>query len=521
MNSFMEGLSLTTQSRQTAVLRCDGQEIHWNIFAFDRRGRQDPDDDGAVFNVFEQINDYWKTLAITVQKQIFDAYGRIAQLFEQNPADLDWQLRAAVAELLNAHDLADMKYWIDYKANIVIPVDLFDIYVDSPENAGTRNRTYLKEDYKKLLVLSVILRAMVPVWGEYILRTGKEKGTTYKEFYAVRLLASSQLFQSEPMEKLRIFVQDTLPTDKPKDSATIMAFSEDDFSEWMTSLVLVRRISIGDIRGISPKSHLIKNIFQFIRHKFGTHENSFIGKVKSKEVEGSSQEDQSNLSKLESYKMREANPAGDIAIITHSVRDWKTVIAKICPAVPAQMVVESIASVQHLEATILIPEQIALLQYVIKPMLSPISVMFLNKVNMIRNIGVVQAVLWHSGYYEMAALVGAEVIRNDEMMSLGSTGSRARITKEQALELEQIYPYPRRPYGKQKQVKIQNAGIIAIEQLFDAFTENDWKLSIPEHWIDHSKLIMKPRRYSTPNDIRVKIAELVIAVGKYEYPFIR
>lgn len=521
MDSYNGMLSIVMADRQDAILRFNGQEITWNVFAFDRKSRLDPNDlENSNYDVFEQINSYFLTLPIEQQQNIFNVYKEIYELLERSPADLDWSLRKLVAKLYDQVDLQDIRRWVSFVSRIRIPDDLQEIYDDSPENNGSRNRTYLREDYKSLLALSVALRMMIPVWGEYILRVGKEKGTTYKEFYAARLLLSSKLYYCEAMEKLRVFVEETIPTDKPKDSASIVAFSEDDFNEWMTSLVLVRRITVGDIRGLNPKTHLIKNIFQYIRQKFNTHENNFIGKVKAEDGDNNTGDDYTNLSKIETYKMRQELPTGDVIILRHSVRDaWKAV-QRICPSLPAEMLEESLqACYTGLRDTIIGQPQIALAQYVYSPVLRPTAFMHLKKRELVQTLAVSQAILWKNGWHDLAALVSASAIPQVNTISVSSTVSRTRISKEQMAQLEHWFPYSRKPHGKQKQLKLQNVGAIAVESLFTFFTSNDWRLNLPERWLQEQPVLPKAKRYVAPYDIRTKLADFVILVASQATPF--
>ena len=72
---------------------------------------------------------------------------------------------------------------------IHIPVRLEDTFVHSDERPMTRDKTYTKPDYVKLIGLTLALRPMIPIWGEFIERTHKETGTSFKEYYAYLLMA--------------------------------------------------------------------------------------------------------------------------------------------------------------------------------------------------------------------------------------------------------------------------------------------------------------------------------------------
>lgn len=521
MSDNVETLKLTILTRQDVELSFNGEKLVWNIFAFDKTSKNDRTMPGTGYDIFEQNNAYWATFSVEKQARIFAIYTEIFNLLDFIPLDMDWRLRSLVKSLYEEYDLDDLKKWVDYKAAILLPDNLDEVYVDSPEISGSRNRTYLKEDYKWLLVLSVALRAMIPIWGEYIAKTSKDKGTTYKEMFAARLLKGSKIEKSEPIEKLKIFITETIPAEKSKASAVLAGISEEDFPEWMTALTLVRRICIGDIRGLPDQAHLVKLIFQYIRYKVGAHENNFIGRVRDKDSEATSSDEVKNLSTIEEYKMRQEISAGYIGILKFGLRSHQKVLKRICPGIAAARVNESIQICTRNLANVSINQgQVAIVQYLLAPVIPPQGVMHLPKRTLIHYIGVIQAILWHHGHHEMAMLVGAEGISNSDYLSIGHTTSRTRILKEQLTELETLFPFNRRPSGKQKTVKIQNTGVIAIDELFDIFTANDWKLNIPESWLVEAGITnVRINRFPTSNDIKVKIATLVIEIAKHETPF--
>lgn len=515
MTQKSEGLSLKFISKHEARINYKGESLSWNIFPYFKGNNV------LTYDIFEQINDYLKQAPEEQQKNLFEVYKKIHALLELPTQNLDNDLKKLVAELFSHTDIYAVKNWIDIKANIVVPAVIEEIYQDTDENTGNRNRTYIKEDYRWLIALSTLLRLMTPVWGEYISKTNKEKGNNFKEYYAASLLESSNIYHSIPMEKLRLFVNENIPKERSKTSATMAALSEEDFPEWLNRIVIVRKLCIEDIRGLSSDNHLIKVIFQYVRHQIRTLDSKFFGIIKEKFTieSNNSSDDNNNLSKIEGYKIRQEVAAGDIAVIRVSLMDPHAVARKLCPTIDLKLVDEAISIVKPLENEIISRSQKALVQYIFKPICPTSGILLLKKVDLVRNMGVALAVLWNAGWYDIAALMTAIEIPNDEYLSLGFSGVRARITKAQHEKLEYLYPYTRRPQGKQRIIKNQSPAVAEIERLNEDFTRNDWKLVIPQHWFDSVKLNYRTSRYSAPADIRIKIADFVIALAEREFPF--
>lgn len=493
------------------ILEHKGVQIGWNMALFDKASFN------GEFDIFEQINGYWGHLSMDIQDKIFDVYQRIKDVFDSvwENNELTRQLYKLIAELYEHHQLTDIKFWISFRSNIVVPHGLREEFKESHETPGTRERTYLKADYEWLVALSVALRPMVPVWGEFINRTRKDAGTVFKEYYAFQLLAYSNIYNAEPMERLRVYVEHSLPAEKSKAAAIFGGISSEDFPMWVLGLVVVRRLSIGDVRGTDPGTTLVSFIYKYIGQKVKGHDNNFIGMVKDKQVEGQGQEGENNLSKLEGYKIKQEIPAGDIAIIEHCAKKPMELARRLCPEIDEKLVKESIDAVfATLQSHKIFVPQMTIVQWVVARVLPPRGMLHLKKTTVLTVMGVVQAILWHKQHYELAALMTAIEQDNDDEMQLGGTDSRARIPKDILEQLEALYPFSRRPTGKQRNVKRVNPAVETIDELSKGFGQHDWRLTLPSSWVEQVTGNKNNRRYSVPHDIKIKLATIVIQIAQ-------
>lgn len=511
--------------RSEAIMSHRGEQLSWGVALFEKLEKStafQPD-----FDIFEQLNRYWaEQVDMTRQDKIFDVYKRMRAAFDKitdfhgeawDTYDLTRELLPLVAELYSYHPLEDIRHWYDFKSGLPVPHKLDDEYDQQKRSAsgGTREKTYLKDDYKGLTVLAVAIRAMIPVWGEFILLTRREKGTALKEFYAFKLLAATgnDLYTSPPMEKLRIYVEASLP-DKSTESAVLRAISSEDFPLWVLSLVVVRRLAVGDLRGLDPDSNLITFIFKYIGQKVKSHDNSFMGLVKPKQTEGQGQEGENNLSKLEGYKVKQEIPAGDIVIMSYSMQRHEPVIQRLCPDLDMHLLEQSLVSVRALDEQQIKEPQIVLMQWMLKPVIPPRGLLHLSKKLVLEGMAITQAVLWHQGHYELAGLVSAIAQSNDEGTFLTGSDSRARIPADLAAQLQQLYPHVRRPTGKQQKTQLpKTTAELAITKMMGLFSQSDWRLTLPAAWV--GKLTGSPtaRRYSTPHEIKIKLANLSIQLA--------
>ena len=490
------------------------REIKWSVSLFEKTSFS------GEFDIFEQINGYWKHLTPAAQDKIFDIYSRIRDVFDSiwDTNQLTQDLYPLVAELYTFHELAEIRHWIDFRSDLAIPEGLRDSFKESYETPGTRERTYLKEDYRWLVALSIGMRVMIPIWGEFISRTWREAGTTFKEYYAFKLLAYSSIAKSEPMERLRVYVEHSLPADKSISSAILGGISSEDFPTWILGLVVVRRLSVGDVRGMDPNSSLVTFIYKYIGQKVKGHDASFNGLIKDKIVEGASQEGEANLSKLEGYKVKQEIPAGDIVMMGYYMQNRVALAQRICPDIDLALLDVSANSVKALEMEQIREPQMGLMQWVMKAVIPPRGLMHLSKPLVLEAMAITQACLWHRQHYELAALLSAVPLTNKDELQLGGGNSRARIPKEMVEELATLFPYARRASGsKQKAVRQPSVGAIAVDSMSNLFSEYDWKLTLPPEWVAKVTGNKNNRRYSVPHDVKIKLAQLAISIAKRSF----
>lgn len=498
-----------------AILRHKNKELKWNIKLIDKASIK-PDVD-----IFHQINGFWaKGIAEEKLDQIFEVYERIHTTFDEiwETEDLARALLPLVAELCSYHQLDDVRKWMDFYSDIHMPQNLNDEFSDAHSSIGTRDRTYLREDYKQLVTLSIVLRPMLLVWGEYVFRTEKEHGTNWKEYKAFELLAQSYILEEGkcyPMERLRRYVELSLPTVKEFDSAILDGLSTEDFSTWILALVTIRRLAIGDISGTDPDFNLVAFIYRYVGQKVKGHDHSFMGMVKPKIPESQSGDSENNLSKLEGYKIKQEIPEGDIADVEHYISDMQALAIRVCPSMTDHLglLQESITSVKQMASEQIWEPQLTLIQWTLAEAVSPRAFPYLSKKSVLEAMAVAQAVLWHREHYELAGLMTAVAQSNQQELQLTGVIPQARIPTTMVDELNRLYPHPRRQSGKQKSQKEKNVAVLNIDTTTKQFRENEWRLTLPNKWLSKIVQNTSDRRYAVPYDVKIKMAKLAIEIA--------
>lgn len=485
----------------------NGKKIQFNIGAYDRKLFEE-------YDVFEHINQYWSLCSAQKQDQIFECYKGFEAIFEagleRDP--LADALIEQIQKIQLLHPLSDMEYFLSMKAHNYFIPDVFEKeYKESTDRPGSREQTYIIDDYVKLVSLIMCLRPLIPIWGEYISRTRQDSGTLFKEYYAYKLLYGSQLAECDGIQKLIVYIQRALVNEKQTTAAIIRGISTEDYPIWILSLVLVRKLCVADIRGMDSRNTIITLLYRFIAMKIKGTENSFNSTIKEKQFNESASDD-SNLSRLESYKLRHELTPGDIVILEYSLRDPMDVAKRLAPTISEQLVYDSLHGCQKLYEINITDMHLTLLQWVFKPVMSPRGIMYLSKSTIIQCLGVCQAVLIHRGHYVLAGLSAATYSQSDGSMTITGVDSRARIPKEMLEKINQIYPFDRRA-GSRNKVRTQNQVMVAMDQFADSIAKHSWLLTAPEAYWPMMNAGYNSRRFAIPHEMKVLIAAFIIEIG--------
>jgi hypothetical protein len=508
----MKMVSQNTDSltlRPEVLITHGDEELVWNILSFDRSSFND-------FDMFSHINKYWESFSEEDQSKIFNIYKEIRLVFDEvwDRSKLTSELYVLVANLLDAHNLKDAQHWILYHSGVYFPPDLKIEYNNAVNNPGSREQTYLKEDYIKLVTLTLILRTMIPIWGEFICRTRQEAGTNFKEYYAFQLICKSQLAYSEAIEKLTTYIEFSIIPDKSKSASIIGGISTEDFPIWVLGLVLVRRLCLGDISGVNQKATLVTFIYKYITQKIKGNDNNFAGMVKDKIFDDSGSDGDSNISKLEGYKAKQEIPAGDIILLEYAMRDIYALADKLAPSMDKALLTRALETTAVMNSNIIHDPQIVILQWVMKPLISPRGILYLSKNTIINLLALCQSVLIHRGHHAIAGLCTSIINTNTNEIQISGVDSRARIPKELLEQLFIYYPFTKRVGGKVKTLKPLNQAIIAIDSVAEQFSEKDWLLTIDESLLPLVTEGNTNRRYVIQHNFKITLANLVIEIAK-------
>ena len=472
----------------------------------------------SKFDIFEQINLYWKTLSEDHQQRIFDIYQKIYNDFTDiviNNHSLFNILASSVSELMNEHDLKHIENWLTLDYMLKVPKSFTADYVESIETNTSRDKTYTSKDYKELMALSVLMRTMIPIWGEYIFLTGKEFGTSYKTFQAFKLLFKSYIMETPAMEKLSTYVKITANKDNNKQHSILEGVSSEDYDIMMTSIVVVRRLCIADIKNVEDNINPITFIYMYIVSKIRSDiEGSSIKSKEpgAKEFGGGSDE---KVSSIDMYRIKADTSPGDIALLESSVDNPESIARKLCSVIDIDFLYSSLESSNVLVKQIITKPQVVLLKWIMHPVISTRGIDYLSKEIIVRLLGIMEAVLWHRGYHYLAVL-GSSYQLTGDVMSVSLVDKVSRLNVGLIEEINKQFPYTKLKPSRKAEPVEENYCIKSIEALAGDFISGNWKATARHELLEHIQMA-NSKVLPIRSDIKNDLARLVLELGRRDW----
>jgi len=448
-----------------------GEIITWSLTIYGRRTVEDE-------NMFHEFNEFVETLPMAHQDKIFECYLRFKRELDglYTSASLISDLNEIARELAYLLPLDTIKHWVRFNSSITIPDSFKREFVIDHDRKTTLSKTYLHEDYVELIVLTVAIKAMVPIWGDFMNRTRNAVNKNQKEYMAYQILNNSLFIESDAFIKMMAYVKETIDSDNML-SVILNGISSEDYPEFITAVTLVRKLSL--VRPVfeNNQTHLLTLIYKFIKQRDKPLEDPSVPHDIKRTVE-TEEGFSGHVSMLERYRIKQTVAIGDIAGIEHSVRDIRAVAQRLKPDINLAMLDMALEQTQVLAFERILDPQIILLQWVLKSVISPRSVSYINKEKLIELMAVVQTVLWSYGHRELAVLSTARLDRNRTEISLYELETKFPVDAETVKELDRLY-LTRRISNRTADFKPVNQALMSIDRLTDDLIKVQWEATVP------------------------------------------
>lgn len=491
-----------------------GQTMVWSTPTYTRASRtkglavtEDPYQD----YVFREINAFFKTLPEDRQNKIWNAYVGIRELFDANfeSIALTSRLKQCISEIYAAMTYEDLYRWAESSPMIHIPLSLKTAYGEN----DPVDMTYLRSDYFDLAVLAVAARPMVPIWGEYIPLIKDDVDNTYKEYASVKLLEKTFLPSCPPWTRLLRYIAASIAhraKEATLHSAMLSGLSSSELPEWLLANTLVRRTSMVPLSTRNDGPNLITDVYGYVD---GTLQNSghrrFSGSVSPKRITRDDKMGEKQESLAESYKIKQEVPDGDVQMANYYLTMPENVYRAMAPGADPLKLKICLAGISVMETQDVHLFQRTLVQWTLHAAVSAGYMNLIRKPSLMNAMAVTQALLWEWGFVDLAALLTAQELKqDDEFISLQD--SKLKIPQEILDEFQVVYPNLYSIKEKQTTPRLANPGVRSVDALLEIMATSDWVLNAPS---EIQALANKPqgsRKMYVPADIRIQLARLLL-----------
>ena len=472
--------------------------------------------------VFDHLNQYWESLSAEKQLEIYNIYADIQMTFGSfwEKGSMSAELRYHSTRLADAYEFDKVQDFLRFRANnFKIPSVIEASYDDTDiDKRYTKEQTYVTSEYVDLVTMAVILRSMIPVWGEHITNVRREIGNNFKELDALTLISKSKLLSLPVFERLLNYISVTISkSQNPENGLSIIAgISSEDYPYWMTAMVCVRRLTLGDISGKDPKAHLVAFIHKFVNNKAVDSDVGFDKRLKSKKIGEGSTDLESKLSALERYKIR-ANISVGSVVAMEEFADVNRIVSIICPEMNPDLLNTCLTTSAILNNKRILDPQIDLMRWTLGSVVSPRGIPYLNKNSLCSLLGLTEAILYTKGYPILGLLATAYVADSVLEHNITAHATKSRIPEEFLDKLDVVFPFQRSSLKLRKAGKVTNAVRKSVDELDDQFTKVSWILSAADGFITQYSPGTLNRRFNVPGDLKTQLTKLCIDTGERKW----
>lgn len=500
---FVANSDSSTRHLSKITLYHDHHALHWNVDHYNRSNLKD------IRQLFTNINNYIETLSLKDQSQLFSYYFSIKEALVEvrNHDELDYIIKENIQGVYKILKFDQLKAWSYTHAKIHIPFELKDS-CDDVDNELTRKLTYLKKEYYDLVILSLLLRPLIPIFGEYIFTTRNEISPKFKEHYTLPLI-DDELYDLPAFERLKEYVyastekeQVRSPSTFVRDSAIFGGLGTSELPDWLLSKVIIRKLVVQE--EMSGDS-MIANIFHYISQQISSLDKTFNGRVgKKKSFTINNEEDK--VSVAENYKVKQTISDGDLTVISVYMEEPHKVAFTIDPTYNPELLDQCLTLIYQYPDLPIGILQITLSQWVLSKAIPARSVSSLNKKSLMNGVAITQALLWHWGSRELALLLVSEP---SQYASMAAGKSSTRLNTKYTNYFFNHYPYYQQHNNTNNKKRNLNVACKAIDILEKELIKYDWYPKGPQKLLEEHQ-VLADISYIIPAEIKFHIADVLI-----------
>ena len=410
-------------------------------------------------DIFKTINKYWSMLPIFKVEEFENKYRQIQQCFQgsTDPHILNHALKPLVCDLVEMFEWDKFKLWCRLHGDLFLLNGIKDT-LDDKDRIGL---TYYTADYEDLMVFSVIIKSIMPIWGAYHDELTESIGKYYIHMAAIELMRSPSISRLPPLLKLESYI-DCFTEIKIKKAgfSLLSGIGTEEIPAFLLSLAILKKVVIYNVQ--DPDGSIVKNVYHLL-----TERCNEITKVKPNEKRDIDKEG-SDLTIADRYKIVQRIPPAVSVAVEVYCESIETMALHIDATVPLSLIEKYARTVDN---SLQICEfHLPILGAVTNGVITGRTLEIIHYEYLLNVIVASAAVLEHWGFLEIAELITTKPQEKDYYKITSSlTGNRSysQLRPDVLSELNYLYPY----ISNNK-----NPGIAIIDVIIKELIRYEWNV---------------------------------------------
>lgn len=512
MNKKIIGmLSVTNVYSDTTVLATYNREVlDFTIESIINRRLRDevsPEKMFTILNAFLEFkgeefkSNYFNLLKI----------GKNVILLEATKRDVYPLPLKIVHDVLDMFDFEEVKTFLRNTDYIKIPSKLLDVYDDSIEidERGSREQTYLKDEYVELIALITILKSTTGLIGEYAaIKDTVLSKNPYKEYMLLTFFTTHKIWTNPAFVKMVDSVKkliNRLFNDAENTAIRIIekTISRDSLPLYITSLVVMQKLLVNNELDDNDLKHTITKIYSFSTNNLKFKDSTSKYKIKhlSTADDGGAEQE----SAMESYRVGTKLTPGILEEYRNVFRDPYRVAKQIGVKTNRKTIETVVNNFKRIKDPLPIEEAIYISSWLYKDITDPRSFDYLLIDELINALAVAYIYLNENGYGDIAAIISS--FSNEESTFKLNFSLRNKLDVELRTGLIDIFRYER---------AIKSAGEVKvssyIEDIISVFSKSLMKYSLISI-LDDELLFEGNRGVKVTENIKNRLSSLIIFIN--------
>jgi hypothetical protein len=383
-----------------------GEVLQWSVGTTwsqcGLRGSKPLDDNGVSFTIFAPLNDYLNQLDTTVKDQLWIIFTDIQRVLN-DAADIPTNevnslVYNAIYNIFYLIDYETFSEWCTDKGELNFAIGIKNELNDM----DSIETTYFSEDYIQIVILSVYIKLIMPIWGMYHttqkIALGDEQA----------LVAMLNVFKNDIIMNIPAIIrlQDYIVARRDKkvssnDFVLMTTLSSDELVDYCLIITLWKSILLFDARS---QTQLIKKVFNALDNVFRALCSRKYSPSEKHHSEGSSKtnsDDEEGIGDI--YRVVSELPLAIPAAIASQIVNDKF-INQVCKEISCKEYNDMYAYIDKLEIR---QSHLTICSKVCSSVLHILDIQYVNYLCMKRVIAVSACALIHWGYPSVADFITA------------------------------------------------------------------------------------------------------------------